>query len=72
MPDTTYGTKYPHLLSQLKTELAWEGKYDEYGKRRELDITSLAMPLQKIETVDEPCSRALVQGCLLKPEPQPA
>jgi DNA modification methylase len=59
---------HPHPLSQLKTELVWEGKYDEYGKRREVDIAGLAMPLQKIETVDEPRSRALVQGRLFEPE----
>ena len=66
MPDTPYGPNHPHPLSQLKTELVWEGKYDEYGKRREVDIAGLAMPLQKIETVDEPRSRALVQGRLFE------
>ena len=29
-----YGPANPHPLSQLKTELVWEGKYDEYGNRR--------------------------------------
>jgi len=24
----------PHPFSQMKTELIWEGKYDEYGNRR--------------------------------------
>ncbi|NWG75278.1 MAG: hypothetical protein HXY24_11830, partial [Rubrivivax sp.] len=33
------------------------GKYDEYGNRRTLDVARLAMPLQKIETVDEPRQR---------------
>jgi hypothetical protein len=28
----------PHKLSQPKTELVGEGKYDEYGNRRELTI----------------------------------
>ena len=59
---TPYGPNNPHPLSQLKTELVWEGKYDEYGHRREVDIAGAAMPLQKIETIDEPQSRALVQG----------
>jgi adenine-specific DNA-methyltransferase len=36
----------------------WEGKYDEYGNRREVDIAGCAMPLQRIETIDEPRSRA--------------
>lgn len=64
----TYGPHNPHPLSQLKTELVWEGKYDEYGNRREVDIAGAAMPLQKIETIDEPRSRALVQGKLFEPE----
>jgi adenine-specific DNA-methyltransferase len=42
----------------MRTELVWEGKYDEYGNRREVDIAGCAMPLQKIETIDEPRSRA--------------
>jgi adenine-specific DNA-methyltransferase len=41
----------------MKTELFWEGKYDEYGNRREVDLSGCAMPMQKIETVDEPASR---------------
>ena len=49
-----YGPSNPHPLSKMKTELVWEGKYDEYGNRREVDIASSAMPLQKIETIDGP------------------
>jgi len=41
-------------LSQMRTELVWEGKYDEYGQRREVDIAGCAMPMQKIEEIDEP------------------
>ena len=67
MPNTPYGPNNPHPLSQLKTELVWDGKYDEYGNRREVDVAGLAMPLQKIETVDEPRSRALVQKKLFEP-----
>ena len=48
----------------MKTELLWEGKYDEYGNRREVDAASMTMPLQKIETVDEPRSRSEAQGLL--------
>jgi len=51
----------------MKTELIWEGKYDEYGNRRTVDIAGCAMPLQKIETIDEPASRAQVQGNLFDP-----
>jgi adenine-specific DNA-methyltransferase len=42
----------------MKTELIWEGKYDEYGNRREVDIAGCDMPLQKIESIDEPRSSA--------------
>ncbi len=37
----------PHLLSQMRTELVWEGKYDEYGDRREVDIAGCAMPMRE-------------------------
>ncbi|MGL5083465.1 MAG: hypothetical protein ACRC8A_18450 [Microcoleaceae cyanobacterium] len=40
----TYGPHNPHPLSTLRTELVWEGKYDEYGQRREVDIAGCAMP----------------------------
>jgi len=33
-----YGLDNPHPLSTLSTEWVWEGKYDEYGNRREIDI----------------------------------
>lgn len=59
-----YGPNNPHPLSELKTELVWEGKYDEYGNRREDDVAGSAMPLQKIETVDEPRARTEAQGGL--------
>src|SRR5256884_1112039 len=57
-----FGPANPHPLSQLKTELVWEGKYDEYGNRRVVDIAGCAMPMQKIETIDEPRSRAAAEG----------
>ncbi len=45
----------------MRSSLVWEGKYDEYGQRREVDIAGCAMPfasafrlrLQKIEGIDE-------------------
>lgn len=52
-----YSPDNPHPLSTRKTELVWEGEYDEYGNRREVDIAGCAMPMQKIETIDEPASR---------------
>ncbi len=59
-----FGPENLHPLSTLKTELVWEGKYDEYGNRREVDVAGCSMPLQKIETIDEPRSRAEAQGKL--------
>lgn len=59
-----YGPLNPHPLSTLRTELVWEGKYDEYGNRRLVDIAGHAMPLQKIETIDEPRARTEAQGNL--------
>lgn len=61
---TIFGPTNPHPLSRMKTELVWEGKYDEFGNRREVNVAGLAMPLQKIETIDEPRSRAEEQGSL--------
>lgn len=57
-----YGPGSPHPLSQMKTELIWEGKYDEFGNRREIDVAGWAMPMQKIETVDQPRSEAEASG----------
>ncbi len=63
MPDPVrWGPDRPHPLSQMKTELVWEGKYDEYGRRRSVDPAKAAMPMQKIETVDMPRSEALASG----------
>ncbi|QYO63335.1 DNA methyltransferase [Leptolyngbya sp. 7M] len=50
----------------------WEGKYDEYGQRREVDSAGCAMPfasafrlrLQKIESIDEPRRAAAATGQL--------
>jgi adenine-specific DNA-methyltransferase len=60
----TYGPHNPHPLSTLRTELVWEGKYDEYGNRREVDIAGCAMPMQKIESIDEPRRAAAATGQL--------
>ena len=57
-----WGLDNPHPFSQMKPELIWEGKYDEYGNRQAVHIAGCAMRLQKIETIDEPASRVLVQG----------
>ncbi len=57
-----WGPANPHPLARMRTELVWEGKYDEYGNRREVDIAACAMPMQQIETVDEPRQRAEAAG----------
>jgi len=57
-----WGPDNPHPLFGRKTELVWDGKYDEYGNRRPVDIAGSAMPMQKIETVDMPRSEALASG----------
>src|SRR5690606_11542269 len=59
-----WGPTNPHPLSKMRTELVWDGKYDEYGNRREVDVAACAMPMQKIETVDEPRQRAAAEGNL--------
>jgi len=57
MSTTRYGPENPHPLSQIKTELVWEGKYDEYGNRRPIHLPTTPLPLQRIETIDEPHDR---------------
>ncbi len=52
-----YGPDNPHPLSTMKTELVWEGKYDEYGNRRPVKLPTTPLPLQRIETIDEPLDR---------------
>jgi DNA modification methylase len=48
----------------MSTELVWEGKYDEYGSRREVDVAGSAFPMQRIETIDQPRSEAAASGQL--------
>ncbi|NJK60040.1 MAG: hypothetical protein HC918_07130 [Oscillatoriales cyanobacterium SM2_1_8] len=38
----------PPPLSTLHTEPVWEGKYDEYGNRQEVEQASHEIPVQKI------------------------
>lgn len=56
-----HGPDNPHPLSTLKTELVWEGKYDEYGNRRSIHLPTTHLPLQRIETIDEPHDREKAQ-----------
>jgi len=57
-----WGPDNPHPLFGRKTELVWDGKYDEYGARRPVDIAGSAMHMQNIETVDMPRNEALAGG----------
>jgi hypothetical protein len=57
-----YGPHNPHPLSTRKTELVWEGKYDGYGNRREVEVAGAALPMQKIETIDPARSGAGAVG----------
>lgn len=63
-PGKRWGPNNPHPLSTMKTELVWEGKYDEWGNRREVDVAGCAMPMQRIETIDQPRSEAAAAGQL--------
>jgi len=56
-PKPKWGPDNPHPLSRIKTELIWEGKYDEYGNRRPIKLPTSPLPLQRIETIDEPRDR---------------
>ncbi|MCK6559524.1 site-specific DNA-methyltransferase [candidate division KSB1 bacterium] len=61
----SWGPDNPHPLAKMKTELVWEGKYDEYGNRRPVKLPASDLPLQRIETIDEPHDRAkAAQGSL--------
>ena len=62
MTEPKYSKENPHPLFNRKTELIWEGKYDEFGNRREVDIAGCAFPMQKIETIDQPRSEAAAKG----------
>jgi len=60
MPERNHKTDGPEpgrARGAARRELVWEGKYDEYGNRRQVDVAGCAMPMQKIETIDEPASR---------------
>jgi adenine-specific DNA-methyltransferase len=62
-----YGPGNPHPLSRLQTELVWEGKYDEYGDQRAVHSGEMVLPIQRIETIDEPRARSEAQGDLFDP-----
>lgn len=57
-----WGPDNPHPLSTRKTELVWEGKYDEYGNRRPVSLPDFPLVMQKVETIDAPRDQAKAQG----------
>ena len=59
-----YGPVKSTRPRQLRTELVWEGKYNEYGNWRAGDVAGLALPMQKIETIDQPRSKVAAAGQL--------
>lgn len=67
-PMKPWGPDNPHPLSNRKTELIWEGKYDEYGNRRQVSLPSFPLALQRIETIDSPRDQAKAQGALFETE----
>ena len=66
--DSSWGPDNPHPLSCLKTELVWEGKYDEYGNRRPIKLPTSPLPLQRIEIIDESWNRNKTWELLWGPE----
>src|SRR5580765_6251474 len=60
--DFHWGPANPHPLSKMRSEFVWEGKYDEFGHRRDLDIVACAMPMRRIEAVDGPQPEAAARS----------
>lgn len=63
-----FGPDNPHPMSVVRTELVWEGKYDDLGNPRGSRFSDLRFPLQKVETIDQPRDSAVAQGLLFEPE----
>lgn len=57
-----YNSGNPHPFFTCKTELVWDGKYNQQGSRRPVDVISAILPLQEIELVDQPRSEAFANG----------
>jgi DNA modification methylase len=38
----------------MRTEFIWEGKYDDHGRRRSVDLAPLTVRLEHVETIDRP------------------
>ena len=60
MPDPVRrGQDTPDPLTQMRRCRSEDIKYDEYGRRRSVDVAGAAMPMQKIRCEDMPRSEAL-------------
>jgi adenine-specific DNA-methyltransferase len=57
-----WGPDNPHPLSRMRKELIWQGKYDEWGNRREVDVAASALPILRLECVDPPTGAATTDG----------
>jgi DNA modification methylase len=51
------GERQQLMVAPVRTELVWEGKYDEQGKLR--PVERIALPFQTIEVINEPRERTL-------------
>jgi len=47
-PQPTYSPRNLHPLSTQRTELVWEGKYDEYGQRWEMDGVGCGVSIEAV------------------------
>lgn len=47
MPQTTYEPNNFHPL-EMRSNLVWQGKYDEYGHMQRVDMASCVLPIQEI------------------------
>ena len=43
------------LYCAMRKEFIWEGKFDEHGMRRTVDVAALVVPLELVEAIDRPC-----------------
>ncbi|MGB7546024.1 MAG: hypothetical protein WBL92_10540 [Methanothrix sp.] len=50
-PSPLFLNEHPAAYCGWDGQETWDGKYDEYGARRPVDIAGSAMPMQKIDTV---------------------
>jgi len=49
-----YGAGNPHPLSQMTDEFVWEGKYDEFGLRRQPSLPPFSLGMRLVEKMNGP------------------